>query len=89
MYTVEELCYIMDEQKPDIMKNLKRSKYIHEAAQTRKDLNEEELVHYNEHMKGLMGKYSKMKNWRKILGSSLKYKRPFLANGEALLMGNQ
>jgi len=25
MYTIEEFCYIMDAQKPDILKNLKRS----------------------------------------------------------------
>ena len=28
-----------------------------------------------------------MKNWRKLLGSSLRYKKPYLANAEALLFG--
>lgn len=43
---------------------------------------------YDERMKGLLGRYNKMKNWRKLLGSTLRYKRPYLANAEALLMGH-
>jgi len=39
-------------------------------------------------MKMLMNKYHKMKNWRKLLGIHGRYKRPFLANAEALLMSN-
>jgi len=41
---------------------------------------------YNDRVKGLMTKYNRMKNWRKLLGSTLRYKKPFLANAEALLM---
>lgn len=39
-------------------------------------------------MKGLMSKYNRIKNWRKLLGSTLRYKKPFLANSEALAVGN-
>ena len=43
---------------------------------------------YNDRVKVVLRKYSKMKNWRKLLGSTLRYKRPFLANAEALLLGH-
>lgn len=32
MYTIEELCYIMDSEKPDIIKNLRRSNYVREEV---------------------------------------------------------
>ena len=35
-----------------------------------------------------MSKYNRIKNWRKLLGSTLRYKKPFLANSEALAVGN-
>ena len=57
-------------------------------AESVKDLNETEKLLYDDRMKGLLGKYSKMKNWRKLLGSTLRYKRPFLVNAEALLLGH-
>ena len=52
-------------------------------------LNEKERARYDENMKILMNKYHKMKNWRKLLGLHSRYKRPFLANAEALLMGSE
>ena len=88
MYTIEEFCYIMDQQKPDIMKNLKRGNLIRENVNSVNELNETERKRYDERMKGMLVKYSKMKNWRKLLGSTLRYKRPFLANAEALLLGH-
>ena len=88
MYTIEELCYIMDSEKPDIIKNLKRSNFVRESVEKVEDMNDKERAYYNENMYGLLSKYHRMKNWRKLLGSSLRYKRPFLANAEALLIGN-
>ena len=44
---------------------------------------------YDEHMKVLMQKYHKMRNWRKLLGGCLRYSKPFLANAEALIQGNE
>lgn len=52
------------------------------------DLDETEMALYNDRVKVVLRKYSKMKNWRKLLGSTLRYKRPFLANAEALLLGH-
>ena len=52
-------------------------------------MNERERSIYDERMQGLLSKYHRMKNWRKLLGSALRYKRPFLANAEALLIGNE
>jgi len=89
MYTIEELCFIMDSEKPDIIKNLKRSNYRREEVEKVDEMNEKERIFYNEHMYGILSKYHRMKNWRKLLGSSLRYKRPYLANAEALLIGNQ
>lgn len=68
MYTIEEFCYIMDKDKPDIIKNLKRGNFISQMVETAKDLNDEERVLYNERTKGLLSKYTRMKNWRKLLG---------------------
>lgn len=87
MYTIEEFCYIMDSKKPDIIKNLKRGNFIGDMVNSVQDMNEKERNLYDDRMQGLLGRYSKMKNWRKLLGSTLRYKRPFLANAEALLMG--
>ena len=89
MYTIEELCYIMDSEKPDIIKNLKRSNFIRENVDKVDDMNEKERSYYSEQVYGLMSKYHRMKNWRKLLGSSLRYKKPFLANAEALLLGSE
>ena len=52
-------------------------------------MNEKEKAFYDERMKGLLSKYNRMKNWRKLLGSTLRYKRPFLANAEALILDNE
>ena len=79
----------MDSDKPDIIKQLKRSRQIRDSVVTVDDMNEKEKSYYSEHVSGLMNKYRRMKNWRKLLGSSLRYKRPFLANAEALLIGNE
>lgn len=35
-----------------------------------------------------MNKYHKLKNWRKLLGIHARYKKPFLANAEALLLNS-
>ncbi len=88
MYTVEELCYIMDQSKPNILKNLQKGNYIRESVQSVHDMTEKERELYDDHMKSLMAKYNRIKNWRKILGSTLRYKKPFLANSEALTLGN-
>lgn len=79
----------MDSEKPDIIKNLKRTKFIRETVMSVDDMNDKEKAYYRDHLHGLMSKYHRMKNWRKLLGSSLRYKRPFLANAEALLIGNE
>ena len=89
MYTIEELCFIMDTNKPDIIKNLRRSNFVRENIDKVEDMNEKERAHYSEHMYGLLSKYHRMKNWRKLLGSCLRYKKPYLANAEALLIGNE
>ena len=68
MYTIEELCYILDSQKPDLIKNLKRGNYVNPLAETVKDLSEKEKQLYDERMHGLLSKYSRIKNWRKLLG---------------------
>ena len=57
-------------------------------AESEKDLNVTERALYDDHMNGVMSKYSKIKNWRKLLGSNLRYKRPFLANSEAIALEN-
>lgn len=88
MFTIEEFCYIIDETKPDIIKNLKKGNFVNEMVNTVKDMNDQEKKLYNDHMKGLMSKYNRIKNWRKTLGSTLRYKKPFLANSEALAVGN-
>ena len=80
---------MMDSEKPDIIKRLKQSGFIRESVVGISDLNTEEKALYQEHLFRLMSKYHRMKNWRKLLGSSLRYKRPFLANAEALLIGNE
>ena len=89
MYTVEELCYIMDDQKPDIIAQLKKGNFCSEMVEKVEDMTERERAYYDERMQGRLAKYHRMKNWRKLLGSSLRYKRPFLANAEALLIGNE
>ncbi len=88
MYTIEELCYLIDQLKPDILKNLKKGNFISQMAETVKDLNVTERALYDDHMNGMMSKYSKTKNWRKLLGSNLQYKRPFLVNSEAITLEN-
>lgn len=60
MYTIEELCYLMDTEKPDIIKNLKRSKYVREEVEKPEDMNEREKVFYNEHMFNILSKYRRM-----------------------------
>ena len=52
-------------------------------------MNRSEKAYYTEHMHGLLSKYRRIKNWRKLLGSSMRYKKPFLANAEALLIGHE
>ena len=89
MYTVEELCYIMDAQRPDVLKDLKKGNFVSEMVERVEDLSEKERALYDERIKALMTKYSRLKNWRKLLGSSLRYKAPFLANAEALLMAHE
>lgn len=86
MYTIEELCYILDSQKPDIIANLKKANYMSPNVQTPADMNPKERAMYDDRILGIMERYNRMKNWRKLLGSTLKYKAPFLANAEALLM---
>jgi len=88
MYTIEELCYIVDTSKPDVIKNLKKSNYLRQSVEKPEDMNQKEREEYNYRIKSIMERYSRMKNWRKILGSTLRYKKPFLANAEALLMQN-
>ena len=89
MYTVEELCYIMDAQRPDVLSDLKKGNFVSEMVERVEDLSEKERALYDERIKALMTKYSRMKNWRKLLGSSLRYKTPFLANAEALLLAHE
>ena len=36
----------------------------------------------------MIKKYNTMKKWRKLLGKTLRFEKPFLANPEALLIGN-
>ena len=62
---------------------------MRDEVQKVEDMNDRERTYYAENMYGLMSKYHRMKNWRKLLGSSLRYKKPFLANAEALLLGNE
>ena len=88
MYTIEELCYILDSSKPDILGNLKKSRYVKQNVQTVDDMNKKERAMYDDRVKSLMTNYSRMHNWRKLLGMTLKYKRPFMANAEALLLSN-
>jgi len=52
-------------------------------------MNEKEKEVYEERVKKLMQKYHRMKNWRKLLGTKLRYQKPFLANSEALILGNE
>ena len=89
MYTIEEFCFIMDKKKPDILGNLKQGRFVGENINTRDEMNEKEKGHYDDRMKTLMNKYHKIKNWRKVLGTNARYKKPFLANAEALLMDNR
>ena len=89
MYTIEEFCYMIDKEKPDILKNLKKGNFVNEMVESVKDMNEKEKAMYDERMKGLLSKYNRMKNWRKLLGSALRYKKPYLANTEALLLENE
>lgn len=79
----------MDSDKPDIIKNLKRTSLIRDTVMSVDEMNDKEKIHHRDQLHGLMAKYHRMKNWRKLLGSSLRYKRPFLANAEALLIGNE
>lgn len=59
-----------------------------EMVQTTEDMNPKELLMYKDRVRGLLEKYSRINNWRKLLGKSLRYKSPFLANAEVLLMKN-
>ena len=80
MFTIEEFCYIMDDEKPDIIKELKKRRKVREKVEKEAEMNEMEKKIFNEHLVGLLGKYRKMKNWRKLLGTKLMFKRPYLAN---------
>ena len=62
---------------------------MREEVTCTEELNEKEKARYDENMKTLMNKYHKMKNWRKLLGIHCRYKKPFLANAEALIMGRE
>ena len=89
MYTIEEFCYIMDKNRPNILQNLKKGNFVREEVTDPDQMNNKERARYDENMKTLMNKYHKMKNWRKLLGINCRYKRPFLANAEALLIGSE
>jgi len=69
MYTIEELCYILDSPKPDIIGTLKKGNFIKPTVKTVDDMNPKERVLYEERVKTLFTKYSRMKNWRKLLGT--------------------
>ena len=88
MYTIEEFCYIMDQKKPDIMTEMKKGNYVDQNVTTPDQMNSKERAVYDERTKTLMNKYHKMKNWRKLLGINSRYKKPYLANAEALLLSN-
>ena len=47
MYTIEELCFIMDNDKPDILKYLKKYKLIQENIEKPEQMNEKELMRYH------------------------------------------
>ena len=89
MYTIEEFCYMMDKDRPNILKNLQTARSIREDIKYASQMNKNERKRYDEKMKTLMNRYHKMKNWRKLLGINCRYKRPFLANAEALLIGRE
>ena len=86
MYTIEELCYLVDKDRPNIISDLKKAKFISPMVEKVADMNDREKRRYYDKKKSLFTKYSKIKNWRKNLGSNLRYKKPFLANSEALLL---
>ena len=67
---------------------MKRSNLIGKNVEKVDDMNKEERGLYDEKMKYLLSKYSRMKNWRKLLGTAIKYTRPFLGNAEALVLNN-
>ena len=40
MYTIEELCYIVDAQRPDVLKDLKKANFVSEMVERVEDLSE-------------------------------------------------
>ena len=86
MYTIEELCYLVDKDRPNIISDLKKANYLNPMVEKVQDMNDREKRRYYDRVKSLFSKYNRIKNWRKKLGNSLRYKRPFLANSEALLL---
>ena len=86
MYTIEELCYLVDKDRPNIIASMKKTNHLNPMVEKVADMNDREKRRYYDKVKGIFTKYSKIKNWRKNLGSNLRYKKPFLANSEALLL---
>lgn len=89
MYTIEELCYILDPERPDVIQSMKKGNYLRQTVNTREEMNSKERAIYEDRIKSIMTKYSRMRNWRKLLGTTLRYRKPFLANSEALLLINE
>ena len=88
MYTVEELCYMLDKEKTDVIEFLKKFNLVNQMVQKPEDMNEKELGFYNSKLMESMKRYKIMKKWRQILAQALRYEKPFLANPEALLVAN-
>ena len=87
--TIEELCYVLDDEKIDVLEFLKNVNLCESDRTGPEQMGARELLMYNSKLLKEMKKYNTIRKWRKILGHNLKYRKPFLANPEALLTGNR
>ena len=58
MYTIEEFCHLMDDDKPDIIGQLKKQKLVRKYCNDVSEMDEVERGYYNEKMYRLMKGYS-------------------------------
>ena len=80
MYTIEEFCHMVDDEKPDILQQLRKKKLIPKYCKSIKDLSKSEQKQYDREHFRLMKSYSRQKTWRKVMRNNLRYDKPYLAN---------
>ena len=81
MYRVEDLCFLLDKNKPDLVKEMWKRHKVRKEVETPDQMNEKEkIIYLQAYNKYTRQNYATRKAWRKCLADSTFFKEPALVD---------